>query len=171
MLIITEYLHESMRRQAEFVGLTQEEMYQALGEDLDKEYNSTPLQRLRQRVVVARSNVQTVLSKPRKAEETAGDAACDDNLTSVISRIRGDAPDEEAEVPQIPRATTPPVSPEPDVTAGLFPVPVMSLSEEDDSRREKPAKKDKGHKHASSKKSNKKKDKKKHGSKGKGDRR
>ena len=183
MLIITEYLHESMRRQAEFAGLSQEEMYEALGEDLDKEYNSTPLQRLRKRVVVARSNVQTVLSKPRKAEDAAGDAAHDDALTSVISRIRGDAPDEEVEVPQIPRATTPPVSLDHDVTTGLFPVPVMSQSEEDDSRRgtsakhkkDKSPKQDKGHKHASSKKSDKKKgDKKgtkKHGSKGKGDRR
>jgi len=69
MLIIIEYLHESMRRQAEFAGLSQDEMYQVLGEKLDKEYYDTPLRRLRQRMGSVQSDVHAALAKTSQPED------------------------------------------------------------------------------------------------------
>lgn len=162
MLIIIEYLHESMRRQAEFAGLSQDEMYQVLGEKLDKEYHSTPLRRLRHRVGNVQSSMRAALARTNQPEDAARDAA----LASVISRIRGDSPDGTDDVPQIQRAGVPSAPAEADdvdTTATIHLESSSAKDERSDARCDK--KKGKG------KPSGKKHDKKKHASKKKGDRR
>ena len=89
MLIIIEYLHESMRRQAEFAGLSQDEMYQVLGEKLDKEYYDTPLRRLRQRMGSVQSDVHAALARTSQPEDVlqiqrAGVPVAPDETTDAV---------------------------------------------------------------------------------------
>jgi len=167
MLVIIEYLHESMRRQTEFADLSQDEMYQVLGEKLDKEYYDTPLRRLRHRVGNVQSSMHAALAKARPPEDAARDAA----LASVISRIRGDAHDEEGDVPQIQRAGVPPAPAETDdvivdTPATIHLEPTSVQGEQPGAKRGKKKAKTAGKKH-----DKKKHDKKKHASRKKEGRR
>ena len=111
--------------------------------------------------------MHAALAKARPPEDAARDAA----LASVISRIRGDAHDEEGDVPQIQRAGVPPAPAETDdvivdTPATIHLEPTSVQGEQPGAKRGKKKAKTAGKKH-----DKKKHDKKKHASRKKEGRR
>ncbi len=103
-LIIVEYLHESMHRKTAVVGLSKDEMYRLLGDQLDNEYFASPLERLHRRVSAAVQGVQA------KHAETAQSASNDAAQTTLALRkfidTHSGSPDD-AEAPTIVRGGAP----------------------------------------------------------------
>lgn len=152
-LIIIEYFHESLNRKSAMVDLSKDEMYQLLGDQLDREYFSSPIERLRRRVndVVAEAQGKHVAASAPEApgpEGTTSDLAGSQS-TIVLRRLfegsplGGHDPEPEVEVPTITRGgvVAPPVAEDaepithvisPSVTVSKAAKPKAEKGEKDD---------------------------------------
>lgn len=116
-LIIIEYFHESLTRKTAMVDLTKDEMYQLLGDQLDREYFSSPIERLRRRMsdAVAEAHQARQAAEDFAASAEASGEAAGAQTTLVLRRLidgphlAGRDQDPEVEVPTIVRggAVTP----------------------------------------------------------------
>lgn len=116
-LIIIEYFHESLTRKTAMVDLTKDEMYQLLGDQLDREYFSSPIERLRRRMsdAVAEAHQARQAAEDFAASAEESGEAAGAQTTLVLRRLidgphlAGRDQDPEVEVPTIVRggAVTP----------------------------------------------------------------
>lgn len=105
-LIIIEYFHESLNRKSAMVDLSKDEMYQLLGDQLDREYFSSPIERLRQRMSNVVAGAQAKIAPDAKPGTGANGAssATGSQTTLVLRRLVNEhAPEPEVEVPTITR--------------------------------------------------------------------
>ena len=117
-LIIIEYFHESLNRKTAMVDLSKDEMYQLLGDQLDREYFSSPIERLRQRVsnVVAEAQARMTSDATPDTDANAAEDAVGAQTTLVLRRLINERDAEpEVEVPTIVRGgiVTAPAAEEP----------------------------------------------------------
>ena len=105
-LIIIEYFHESLNRKSAMVDLSKDEMYQLLGDQLDREYFSSPIERLRQRMSNVVAGAQAKIAPDAKPGTGANGAssATGSQTTLVLRRLVNEhAPEPGVEVPTITR--------------------------------------------------------------------
>jgi putative membrane protein len=117
-LIIIEYFHESLNRKTAMVDLSKDEMYQLLGDQLDREYFSSPIERLRQRVsnVVAEAQARMTSDAKPDTDANAAEDAAGAQTTLVLRHLINERDAEsEVEVPTIVRGgiVTAPAAEEP----------------------------------------------------------
>jgi putative membrane protein len=166
-LIIIEYFHESLNRKTAMVDLSKDEMNQLLGDQLDREYFSSPIERLRQRVsnVVAEAQARMTSDATPDTDANAAEDAVGAQTTLVLRHLINERDAEpEVEVPTIVRGgiVTAPAAEEPEPAAEEpEPVSAEATPADVDAPEDHKAKKDHhGHKkHDKDKK--RKKDKKK----------
>jgi YhgE/Pip-like protein len=152
-LIIIEYFHESLNRKSAMVDLSKDEMYQLLGDQLDREYFSSPIERLRQRVSNVVAEAQARMTSDAKPDTDANDHkdAVGAQTTLVLRRLINERDAEpEVEVPTIVRGgiVTAPAAEEPAPAAEeAEPVSAEATPADVDVPKEPKAKKDHhGHK-------------------------
>ena len=171
-LIIIEYFHESLNRKTAMVDLSKDEMYQLLGDQLDREYFSSPIERLRQRVsnVVAEAQARMTSDATPDTDSNAAEDAVGAQTTLVLRHLINERDAEpEVEVPTIVRGgiVTAPAAEEPaPATEEPEPVSAEATPADVDAPEDHKAKKDHhGHKKHDKDKADKdkkrKKDKKK----------
>jgi putative membrane protein len=173
-LIIIEYFHESLNRKTAMVDLSKDEMYQLLGDQLDREYFSSPIERLRQRVsnVVAEAQARMTSDAKPDTDANAAEDAAGAQTTLVLRRLINERDAEsEVEVPTIVRGgiVTAPAAEEPaPADKEAEPVSAEATAVNVDVPNEPKTKKDHhGHKKHDKDKKHKNKDRKhKHGKKG-----
>jgi putative membrane protein len=129
-LIIIEYFHESLNRKSAMVDLSKDEMYQLLGDQLDREYFSSPIERLRQRVSNVVAEAQARMTSDATADTDANDHkdAVGAQTTLVLRHLISERDAEpEVEVPTIVRGgiVTAPAAEEP-APAAEEPEPVSA---------------------------------------------
>ena len=129
-LIIIEYFHESLNRKTAMVDLSKDEMYQLLGDQLDREYFSSPIERLRQRVsnVVAEAQARMTSDATPDTDANAAENAAGAQTTLVLRHLINERDAEpEVEVPTIVRGgiVTAPAAEEP-APAAEEPEPVSA---------------------------------------------
>ena len=88
-LIIIEYFHESLTRKTAMVDLTKDEMYQLLGDQLDREYFSSPIERLRRRMsdAVAEAHQARQAAEDFAASAEESGEAAGAQTTLVLRRL------------------------------------------------------------------------------------
>lgn len=175
-LIVIEYFHESLNRKTAMVDLSKDEMYQLLGDQLDREYFSSPIERLRKRVsdAVAEAQGKHVEANAPEAHGAVGTTSdlAGSQSTIVLRRLfesaplGGHDPEPEVEVPTITRGgvVAPPVAEDAEpVTHAMS--PAVTVSKAAKHKAEKGEKDDRAHakhdKHKAEKDKKRKKDKKK----------